>query len=191
MAWEYSEHDKAYFKPFKQGRLFIKHTTHDLKVNYTIVRKKSFMVFDENDSMIYFIMRFPYERHTSIKALWYDVTRNNCGTITFSYGNIHMTTREKWLYSILLSCVKTGDFPEQCRPCNSIIATTLKQPDYSRMMQDVIRRHKHGTGGQIIMRHPENDLGNLRYKQNTEVAYWANLNNIKSGNASIIASNIR
>lgn len=50
------------------------------------------------------------------------------------------------------------------------------------------RRHKSGAGA----REYKNAInGSLAYKQVTELAYWANLNNSKSGNASVVAANIR
>ena len=51
------------------------------------------------------------------------------------------------------------------------------------------RRKKNGGGGSRISTSEIN--GALAFRQVTELAYWENLYNARSGNASVVAANIR
>lgn len=59
--------------------------------------------------------------------------------------------------------------------------------NYNRMMKhDSL--HKKGNGSRIC----DNQInGPLKYKQVTELAYWENLDDFHSGNASVVAAGIR
>lgn len=61
------------------------------------------------------------------------------------------------------------------------------QCNYKSMMKhDTV--HKKGSGSRIC----DNQInGPLKYKQVTELAYWENLDNFHSGNASVVAAGIR
>lgn len=191
----YSEKDRAYSFICDYSTMWIKRTTRSLSVGQYKVPAGTLMVWDTAKSVMYFIVRFPYvdEKgvfHTSIKTLRYDMV-SNAYFMTFSARNPELSRHEKALYDFLLDTFRCGNFPAGCLPCNSVIKMREKRENYNAIMQDAIRRHKHGTGGRPISRHPENDLGSLRYKQVTEAAYWANLYSMKSGNASVVAANIR
>ena len=191
----YSEKDHAYSFTCDYSTMWIKRTTHLLSVGQYKVPAGTFMVWNTAKSTMYFVVRFPYVDakgvfHTSIKALCYDMV-SNAYFMTFSARNLDLSRHEKALYNFLLDTFHHGNFPAGCRPCNSVIKLREKHENYNAIMQDAIRRPKHGTGGRPISRHPENDLGSLRYKQVTEAAYWANLYSMKSGNASVVAANIR
>lgn len=191
----YSEKDRAYSFTCDYSNMWIKRTTRLLSVGQYTVPAGTFMVWDTAKSAMYFVVRFPYVDakgvfHTSIRALRYDMV-STAYFMTFTPRNLNLSRHEKALYNFLLDTFRHGNFPVGCRPCNSVIKLREKRENYSAIMQDAIRRPKHGTGGRPISRHPENDLGSLRYKQVTEAAYWANLYSMKSGNASVVASNIR
>ena len=63
--------------------------------------------------------------------------------------------------------------------------------DYENMMKHD-RKNKRGTGGvRLSEKTDEYTTDAVRYKQVTELAYWANLSDSKSGNASVVASSIR
>lgn len=65
------------------------------------------------------------------------------------------------------------------------------EPDYSALMKHD-RKRKNGSGG--VRLNAYNDTictEQIKYKQVTEAAYFANLNNAKSGNASVVASGIK
>ena len=50
------------------------------------------------------------------------------------------------------------------------------------------RKHKSGSGRRDFV---NTITDSMRFKQVTELAYWENLNNSKSGNASVVAAHIR
>lgn len=192
----YSEKDRAYSFICDYSTMWIKCTTRPLSVGLYIIPAGTFMVWDTDKATMYFVTRFPYVDangvyHTSIKALRYDMV-DSAYFMTFSHRNRDLSRHEIALYNFILEAFRHGDFPTNCRPCNSVIKLRERHENYNAIMQDAIRRPKHGTGGRPISRHPENDLGSLRYKQVTEAAYWEKMcNNWKSGNASIVASGIR
>lgn len=65
--------------------------------------------------------------------------------------------------------------------------------DYAHEMRSAIRKRKNSSGGVVMYAAKErNDLQErIEYKQITSYAYWENLNNAKSGKASVVASRIR
>ena len=191
----YSKKDRAYSFTCDYSTMWIKYTTHPLLVGQYKVSAHTFMIWDTDKAIMYFVTRCPYVDtknvwHTSIKLLAYDMI-STAYFMTFSVRNSKLSRHEKALYDFMLDTFCNGDFPVDCRPCNSVIKLREKRENYNAIMQDAIRCPKHGTGGRPISRHPENDLGSLRYKQVTEAAYWANLSCMKSGNASVVGANIK
>lgn len=61
--------------------------------------------------------------------------------------------------------------------------------DQARDLMKHERRKKNGGGGSRISTSEIN--GSLAFRQVTELAYWENLYNARSGNASVVAANIR
>lgn len=129
-----------------------------------------------NESTIYICTRFPnYEGDSNnvvLRVIWYDYEMHTIGD-TFLKGCYASILFDAWV-----KAGKPKSFRQQC-------------VNYERMM-DHPRKKKHGTGGvRLSAKSDEYTTDSLRYKQVTEAAYWENLGNIKSGNASVVASNIR
>lgn len=132
---------------------------------------------DEEKTM-YICSKFPRNYHgkTSsviLNVVWYDWELRQVGSTTLKNCPI-----SEALYNVWVNINKP-----QSR-LNPVY-------DYEKMM-DHERRKKSGTGGvRLSKKSDEYTTDNLRYNQVTESAYWANMHNAKSGNASIIASSIR
>lgn len=138
----------------------------------TIIPANSVFYHDSDDSTVYICSHFPnYNGNINkliIPIFWYDYSKKQCGS-TLLKNKISVRMFIAWdLWG---------------RPK----AAHVKSCNYENMMKHD-RRHKHGSGQRVVS---NTMTDSLRYKQVTEAAYWANLYNNKSGNASVVASNIR
>lgn len=119
---------------------------------------------------------------------WIDLGTQFIGHTTIKGGTI---CEDLWLAYSSLGTKELAKNDTQNLRCPEKICHELTADDYKNMMRHD-RRKKSGSGGvRLSAKSDEYTTDALRYNQVTESAYWANLNNSKSGNASMIASNIR
>ena len=147
-------------------------------VGVTIPRG-ALLCYDRENRQAYFCTRFPKNYAGSpssviLNVLWYDCDLHEIGSTTLKNCDISIALYNAWL---------NASKPKTRRVRHEI--------DYERMM-DHDRKNKRGTGGvRLSAKSDEQTTDALHYNQVTEAAYWANLNNSKSGNASVVARSIR
>lgn len=134
---------------------------------------------DISENTLYICTHFPNyvgnPENVTLRVIWYDYEMRTIGD-TFLHNEISSSMFSAWLNA--------------SKPRTKKIMHKNSFADYENMMRHS-RRKKSGSGGVRLMKNCEYTTDNLRYKQVTESAYWANLSNSKSGNASVVASNIR
>lgn len=123
-----------------------------------------------NDGIYYFAWNLPCEFPTSgiLQAVYLIPERGEIGSVYLK------NEPEK---AALITAYKRAGYPYSPMPYNENYAALMRHS----------RKNKRQNGGRLC----NSEGGVLRYKQVTEDAYWANLYDNKSGNASIIASSIR
>lgn len=139
----------------------------------------SVIYIDTCENTMYICTHFPNyagsPENVTLRVLWYDYEMHTIGD-TFLHNDISTSLFSAWIAA--------------SKPHARKIVRQTTFADYENMMKHS-RRKKSGSGGVRLMKNCEYTTDSLRYKQVTEPAYWANLNNSKSGNASVVASNIR
>ena len=139
----------------------------------------SVIYIDVCENTMYICSRFPNysgnAKNVILNVTWYDYEMHTIGTTTLKNCDASIALFNAW---------KSASMPHARKPQQTI--------NLNSMMQDCIRRKKSGSGGvRLSAKSDEYTTDSLHYKQVTESAYWANLSNSKSGNASVVASNIR
>ena len=144
-----------------------------------IIPANSMIYIDTCETTMYICTHFPNyagdPENVTLRVLWYDYEMRTIGD-TFLHNDISVNLFCAWINA--------------SKPRTKKIIHKDNFSDYENMMRHS-RRKKSGSGGVRIMKNCDYTTDNLRYKQVTEPAYWANLNNAKSGNASVVASSIR
>ena len=154
-------------------------TIKQFKLRDITIPKNTIAYYAQNEGVIYFCAHFPrYNgkvQNIFLRVAYFD----------FAMRQVNECVIQNCVASIsLVNAWKSASMPHAQKPQQTI--------NLNSMMQDCIRRKKSGSGGvRLSAKSDEYTTDSLRYKQVTEPAYWANLSNSKSGNASITASNIR
>ena len=141
----------------------------------------SVIYIDVCENTMYICSRFPNysgdAKNVILNVTWYDYEMHTIGTTTLKNCDASIALFEAW---------KSASMPHARK-----IRHNITMRDYEKMM-DHPRKNKRGTGGvRLSEKTDEYTTDAVRYKQVTESAYWANLNDSKSGNASVVASSIR
>ena len=141
----------------------------------------SVIYIDVCENTMYICSRFPNysgdAKNVILNVTWYDYEMHTIGTTTLKNCDASIALFEAW---------KSASMPHTRK-----IRHEMTMRDYEKMM-DHPRKNKRGTGGvRLSEKTDEYTTDSLHYKQVTESAYWANLSNSKSGNASVVASSIR
>ena len=141
----------------------------------------SVIYIDVCENTMYICSRFPNysgdAKNVILNVTWYDYEMHTIGTTTIKNCDASIALFEAW---------KSASMPHTRK-----IRHEMTMRDYEKMM-DHPRKNKRGTGGvRLSEKTDEYTTDSLHYKQVTESAYWANLSNSKSGNASVVASSIR
>ena len=115
--------------------------------------------------------------NVNLRVIWYDYEMHTIGDTFLKNCNISIALFNAWIAA--------------SKPHTRKIRHEMTMRDYEKMM-DHPRKKKSATGGvRLSAKSDEYTTDAVRYKQVTECAYWANLNDSKSGNASVVASSIR
>ena len=146
-----------------------------------IIPCNSIIYIDVCENTMYICSRFPNysgdAKNVILNVTWYDYEMHTIGTTTLKNCDASIALFEAW---------KSASMPHTRK-----IRHEMTMRDYEKMM-DHPRKNKRGTGGvRLSEKTDEYTTDAVRYKQVTEAAYWANLNNSKSANASVVASSIR
>lgn len=141
----------------------------------------TYVFTDRKNKIAYLCTHFPKNYHGKrdniiLHVTWYDLESRLLGVTTISHCR---ESRELF-----------AAFQANNEKTTGKIRHELNDADFENMMRHE-RRKKSGTGGVILGKFCGQTTDNLRYKQVTELAYWANLDNARSGNASIVASSVR
>lgn len=143
--------------------------------------KKGSIAFLES-GILYFCDSFPKKYAGSMARL---ILRVNCYDGDTRVITADIMRGNTVTYALYSGWIKAG------RPTAQKFKRDLGMRDYEHMM-DHDRKKKRGTGGvRLSAKSDEYTTDSVHYKQVTECAYWENLNNSKSGNASVVASWIR
>ena len=141
----------------------------------------SVIYIDVYENTMYICSRFPNysgdAKNVILNVTWYDYEMHTIGSTTLKNCDASINLFNAW---------KSASMPHTRK-----IRHEMTMRDYENMM-DHSRKKKSATGGvRLSEKTDEYTTDAVRYKQVTECAYWANLNNSKSGNASVVASSIR
>ena len=136
---------------------------------------------DTSERTLYICPHFPNyagkPENVNLRVVWYDYEMHTIGSTTIKNCDASIALFEAW---------KSASMPHARK-----IRHEMTMRDYEKMM-DHPCKNKRGTGGvRLSEKTDEYTTDSLHYKQVTESAYWANLSNSKSGNASVVASSIR
>ena len=136
---------------------------------------------DTLESTLYICPHFPNyagkPENVNLRVIWYDYEMHTIGDTFLKNCDISIALFNAWIAA--------------SKPHARKIRHEITMRDYEKMM-DHPRKKKSATGGvRLSAKSDEYTTDAVRYKQVTECAYWANLNDSKSGNASVVASSIR
>ena len=136
---------------------------------------------DTSERTLYICPHFPNyagkPENVNLRVIWYDYEMHTIGDTFLKNCDISIALFNAW---------KNASKPHARK-----IRHEITMRDYEKMM-DHPRKKKSATGGvRLSEKTDEYTTDAVRYKQVTELAYWANLNDSKSGNASVVASSIR
>lgn len=146
------------------------------------IPKNSIAYYDSKDKTLYVCTGFPrnYQgkpEKISLRVLWYDYELHAIGDTFLQGDEISIALYNAWI---------NESRPKQCK-----IHREMSTSDYESMMHHSTRKKKSTGGVRLSEKTDEYTTDAIGYKQVTEYAYYANLESSKSGNASVIASNIR
>lgn len=167
------------FKPLSENGCFINICQFSI---FDVTIPSHCMIYNSVfESTLYICPHFPNyagkPENVILRVIWYDYEMHAIGNTIIKNCEVSVALYNAWLNA--------------SKPKSRRIRHEITMRDYERMM-DHDRKHKHGTGGvRLSKKSDQITTDSLRYKQGTEAAYWANLNNSKSGNASVVASSIR
>lgn len=150
-----------------------------IKIAGEIFPKNTILCYDSENKIAYFCLHFPkYQgdvKNVILHVTWYDCDLCEIGGTILKNCPVSIALFKAWNFANTPRSQKVD-----------------MNNDYEQMMQECILKKKHGTGGvRLSAKSDEYTTDSLRYKQVTEAAYWANLKNCRSGNASVVASSIR
>ena len=143
---------------------------------------------DTSERTLYICPHFPNyagkPENVSLRVIWYDYEMHTIGDTFLKNCDISIALFNAWI---------TANKPRARK-----IRHEMTMRDYEKMM-DHPRKNKRGTGGMCLSeKTDEYTTDAVRYKQVTESAYWASMGIgyngrpcTNSGNASVVASNIR
>lgn len=136
---------------------------------------------DVRESVLYICTHFPNyagkPENVVLRVIWYDYEMHTIGDTFVKNCDVSIALFNAWIAS--------------SKPHARKITHKMTMRDYENMMKHD-RKHKRGTGGvRLSEKSDEYTTDAIRYKQVTECAYWANLDDAKSGKASVVASSIR
>ena len=136
---------------------------------------------DTSESTLYICPHFPdyagKPENVNLRVIWYDYEMHTIGDTFLKNCDISIALFNAWIAA--------------SKPHARKIRHEMTMRDYEKMM-DHPRKKKSATGGvRLSEKTDEYTTDAVRYKQVTESAYWANLSDSKSGNASVVASSIR
>ena len=149
---------------------------------YDIIIPANCVIYnDTSERTLYICPHFPNyagkPENVNLRVIWYDYETHTIGDTFLKNCDISIALFNAWIAA--------------SKPHTRKIRHEITMRDYEKMM-DHPRKKKSATGGvRLSAKSDEYTTDAVRYKQVTECAYWANLNNSKSGNASVVASRIR
>ena len=149
---------------------------------YDIIIPANCVIYkDTSERTLYICPHFPNyagkPENVNLRVIWYDYEMHTIGDTFLKNCDISIALFNAWINA--------------SKPHTRKILHEITMRDYEKMM-DHPRKKKSATGGvRLSEKTDEYTTDAVRYKQVTECAYWANLNDSKSGNASVVASSIR
>lgn len=172
--------NRKIFKPLQYSNCYM--NTAQFNIYDMIIPQNSILYIDTCEYTIYICSHFPNysgdAKNVILNVAWYDYEIRTVGTTTIKNCDASIALFEAW---------KSANKPHARK-----IIHNMTLHDYENMMRHDRCKKKSGSGGvRFSAKSDEYTTDSLRYKQVTESAYWANLSDSKSGNASVIASNIK
>ena len=167
------------FKPLQYSNCYM--NTAQFNIFDVTIPCNSVIYIDVCENTMYICSRFPNysgdAKNVILNVTWYDYEMHTIGSTTLKNCDASIALFNAW---------KSASMPHTRK-----IRHEMTMRDYEKMMEHP-RKNKRGTGGvRLSEKTDEYTTDAVRYKQVTECAYWANLNDSKSGNASVVASSIR
>ena len=149
---------------------------------YDIIIPTNCVIYNDiSEKTLYICPHFPNyagkPENVNLRVIWYDYEMHTIGDTFLKNCDIYIALFNAWINA--------------SKPHARKIRHEITMRDYEKMM-DHPRKKKSATGGvNNKKKTDEYTTDAVRYKQVTECAYWANLNDSKSCNASVVASSIR
>lgn len=136
---------------------------------------------DALENTLYICTHFPNyagkPENVNLHVIWYDYEMHAIGNVFLKNCEISIALFNAWINA--------------SKPRPHKIMRSMSMRDYEHMMEHP-RKKKCATGGvRLSEKSDEQTTDAVRYKQVTELAYWENLFDSKSGKASVVASSIR
>lgn len=146
------------------------------------IPKNTIAYYSKYEKTWYFCTRFPRNyngkaENVTLSVLWYDCTMRTIGDTMLKNCDVSIALYESWI---------NASKPHTCK-----IYHEMTQKDYEQLMHQPSKKKKQTGGVRLSEKSDEYTTDNIQYKQNTLYAYYANLDNAKSGSASMIATSIR
>ena len=171
--------NKKIFKKLSIDNCYINTTQFSI---YDIIIPANCVIYnDTSENTLYICPHFPNyagnPKNVNLRVIWYDYEMRAIDDTFLKNCDISIALFNAW---------KNASKPHVRK-----IRHEMTVRDYEKMMEHP-RKKKSSTGGvRLSSRIDEQITDALRYKQVTECAYWANLDDPKSGKASIVANSIR
>lgn len=171
--------DKRIFKPLSIDNCYI--NIMQFSIYDITIPSHSIIYNDTSEKTLYICTHFPNyngkPENVNLRTIWYDYEMWKIGDIFLKNCDVSIALFYAWKIA--------------GKPHSRKIHHEMTMCDYENMMKHP-RKKKTTTGGvRLFSKLNEYTTDAIRYKQVTEDAYWANLENSKSGNASIVANSIR
>lgn len=140
------------------------------------IPKNAIIYNNKREKTMYICTHFPTKyngkaENVRLNVSWYDYETRNIGTITIK-NHISTALYESWINA--------------SRPHTHKIHHEMTDKDYEKLMYQPTKKKKQ-TGGVRLSKNSDIFTDGIKYKQNSVYAYYENLDNFKSGNASMIA----
>lgn len=158
-------HDNNCYIAMVQSRLFD-----------VTIPKYSIAYYHNKEHTLYICTHFPNYtgkvENVRLNVLWYDLQMGTIGETTVQRCDVSIALYNAWL---------NASKPKTRKIYHEI--------DYEKLMYAPPKKKKATGGVRLSEKTDAITLDSIKYKQNTVYAYYENLYDAKSGNASMIASN--
>ena len=154
-------------------------TTAQIHLHDIILTTNTVIYYESASNIVYFCSKFPKNYkgkpcNIILHVHFYDFDTHELGATTLRNCEVSRELYGAWL--------------DSSRPKPRKI---VHEEDFEKLMKCDNRKKKSTTGGVRLMKDVDECVDFIRYRQVTYYAYIANMNDSRSGSASVVASGIR